>query len=266
LLTAFQWFSLVTILAGTFAGGFLPLFRPERARALRGFPLGQAFAAGVFLALALTMMLPSAAHLFSKAFSGLDYPVGAAVAILAFLLLLFLEHTVQHMQHAGAKGENEPSSPIIPIIMTCMIAIPSFFLGTALGISGTEGAIFILIAILAHKSSAGFALALKLVRSSLPRPKVFLLFIGFAAATPVGIIVGQQVHTLLGAHAMVVTKAFVLAIASGVFLYMSTLHELKDTPLIVDCCNRKGFAVAFLGFVLTALVRLLIGEAHRLSG
>jgi len=266
MLTGFQWFSLITILAGTFAGGFLPLFRPERARVHRGFPLGQAFAAGVFLALALTMMLPSSFHLFSHAFPKFDYPVGSFIAILAFLFLLFLEHMVGRIQNTSGKGENDPSPPIIPIIMTCMIAIPSFFLGTALGISSTGGAVFILIAILAHKSSAGFALALKMVRSSLPRRKVFLLFIGFAFATPLGIIVGQQVHTLLGAHAMVVTKAFVLAIASGVFLYMSTLHELKNTPLIVDCSNRKGFFVAVVGFVLTAMVRLLIGEAHHLGG
>ena len=264
--TEFQWFSLIIILAGTFGGGFMPLFHPEKARRLRGFPMGQAFGAGVFLALSLTMMLPSAFHLFSHAFPGLDYPLASVIAILVFLFLLLLEHTVVHIQHTREKEKDELNSPIIPIIMTCMIAIPSFFLGTALGISNTEAAVFILIAILAHKSSAGFALALKMVRSTLSRTKVFLLFITFACATPVGIIVGQHVHTMLGAHGMVVVKALVLAIASGVFLYMSTLHELKDTPLIVDCCNRKGFAVAVSGFVLTALVRLLIGEAHRLGG
>lgn len=73
-------------------------------------------------------------------------------------------------------------------------------------------------------------------------------------------------HDMLGAHAMAGVKAVVLAMAAGVFLYMSTLHELKDTPLIVDCRQRKGFAFAVSGFVLTALVRLLIGEAHRSGG
>ena len=264
MLTGFQWFSIFIILVCTFLGGFLPLFHPEKARLLRGFPRGQAFSAGVFLALSLTMMLPSAFHLFSHAFPVLDFPLAAVIAILTFLLLLFLEHTVD--QFRRSKDEDGARSPVIPIIMTFMIAVPSFLLGTALGISKTEAAVFILIAILAHKSSAGFALALKMVRSTLSRKKVFFLFTLFACATPLGIIVGQHVHNLLGTHAMVVAKAFVLSIASGVFLYMSTLHELKDTPLIVDCCNRKGFAIAFAGFVLTALVRLLIGEVHRLGG
>ncbi|MBN1941716.1 MAG: hypothetical protein JW849_00315 [Phycisphaerae bacterium] len=43
---------------------------------------------------------------------------------------------------------------------------------------------------------------------------------------------------------------------------MSTLHELKHTPLIEDCRTRKGFLLMICGFVLTALVRWLIGEAH----
>ena len=266
MLTGFQWFSLAIILAGTFAGGFMPLFHPERARQIRGFPMGQAFGAGVFLALALTMMLPSAFHLFSIAFPELDFPLASVIAITAFLLLLFLEHAVEHLQDPREKKGLELNSPVIPIIMTCMIAVPSFFLGTALGISSTGAAVFILIAILAHKSSAGFALALKMVRSTLSRTRVFFLYIMFACATPAGIIAGQYMHDMLGAQAMMVVKALVLAIASGVFLYMSTLHELKDTPLIVDCGNRKGFAVAVSGFVLTALVRLLIGEAHRLGG
>jgi zinc transporter 1/2/3 len=266
MLTGFQWFSLIIILAGTFAGGFMPLLYPERARQVQGFTMGQAFSAGVFLALSLTMMLPSAFHLFSHAFPELDFPVASVITISAFLFLLFLEHAVDRLRQSKKSEENGSNSPIIPVIMTCMIAVPSFFLGAALSVSNTEAAVFILIAILAHKSSAGFALALKMVRSTLSRSRVFGLFIMFAGATPAGIIVGQHVHAMLGAHAMAVVKGFVLAVAAGVFLYMSTLHELKETPLIVDCCHRKGFAVAVSGFVLTALVRLLIGEAHRLGG
>jgi zinc transporter 1/2/3 len=266
MLTGFQWFSLIIILAGTFAGGFMPLFYPERARQVNGFPMGQAFSAGVFLALSLTMMLPSAFHLFSHAFPRLDFPVASVITITAFLFLLFLEHAVDRLRQIEERKTEESNSPIIPVIMTFMIAVPSFFLGAALGVSKTEAAVFILIAILAHKSSAGFALALKMVRSTLSRTRVFGLFLMFACATPAGIIVGQHIHNMLGTHAMAVVKAFVMAVAAGVFLYMSTLHELKETPLIVDCSDRKGFTVAVSGFILTALVRLLIGEAHRLAG
>ena len=131
MLTGFQWFSIIIILACTFLGGFMPLFHPEKARLLRGFPRGQAFSAGVFLALSLTMMLPSAFHLFSHAFPALDFPLAAVIAILAFLLLLFLEHTVD--QFRQSKEEDGARSPIIPIIMTFMIAVPSFLSGNGPG-------------------------------------------------------------------------------------------------------------------------------------
>jgi len=48
--------------------------------------------------------------------------------------------------------------------MTIMIAIPSFFLGTALGMNRLA-----VVAIMAHKGSAGFALALNMARSRLSR-------------------------------------------------------------------------------------------------
>ena len=104
------------LLAGTFAGGFMPLFHPEKARQLRGFPLGQAFSSGVFLALSLTMMLPSAFHLFSHPFPELDYPLASAIAILAFLFLLLLEHAVEQLRHTKEKGKHGANSLIIPII------------------------------------------------------------------------------------------------------------------------------------------------------
>ncbi len=263
MLTHFQWMSLVSVLLIAFAGGYLPLFRPDRARQASGFPLGQAFAAGVFLALSLTIMLPSAFQVLHKAFPNVDYPLASGIAITAFLFLLGLEHLTSRFM-AGAQDDTREalSSPVIPIIMTVMIAIPSFFLGTALGISETTAALLIFIAIMAHKGSAGFALALKMVRSTLTRPQTFLIFSLFAFSTPLGIIVGEDVHQYLTGHAMMVVKGVILSLAAGTFLYMGTLHEMRHTSLIENCASRRGFLTMLAGLLLTAFVRLLLGEAH----
>lgn len=66
-LTTFQWISVASILLLACAGGYVPLFNRERARRPGGFPLGEAFTAGVFMVLSLLMMLPSALHLLGKA-------------------------------------------------------------------------------------------------------------------------------------------------------------------------------------------------------
>jgi zinc transporter 1/2/3 len=148
--------------------------------------------------------------------------------------------------------------------MTVMIAIPSFFLGAALGVSSTSSAVFITIAIIIHKSSAAFALSLKMVRSTLTKKQTFILFSMFALSTPLGIFFGQEIHLYLSNHTMIVVKGFILSLAAGTFLYMSTLHELENAPLIKGCGSKKGFLVMFYGFAITAVVRLLIGAAHQM--
>jgi zinc transporter ZupT len=263
LLTGFQWFSLLGILAVTVVGGWLPLTRPDVARRPDGFPLGKPFACGVFLALSLLMMLPSGMHLLAGAYPAAPVPLAPLAAAVVFLALLFLEHREEELAARGHRPDGL-TSPAIPIIMTAMIAVPSFLLGTALGVSGTAQAVVIFLAIVAHKGTAGFALAVKMVASSLSRPRVLALYALFACSTPSGIIVGQAARGDLTGHQMVEAKGLVLSAAAGVFLYMSTMHGLRDNPLIVQCRRHAGFVAMVAGFVLTAAVRLLIGEAHAL--
>ena len=143
-----------------------------------------------------------------------------------------------------------------------MIAIPSFLLGTALGVSRTFSAFFILVAILAHKGSAGFGLALTIVRSTLTRTQAYIVYGLFAISTPLGILVGADIHQFLRGDTMIIVKAFILSAAAGIFLYMCTLHGFRDTPLVKHCSGVKGFSIMLVGLILTALVRLILGLAH----
>ena len=259
----FAWFSIFAILAATLAGGIPPLRSkdPEPDR----YPLGEAFASGVFLALALTMMLPASFQLFRQALPHVDVPVASLVAISSMLALLGVSHAVRHLEQDIGTDAGAPASPLVPILMTVMIAIPSFFLGAALGVSATEQAVLILIAILLHKSSAAFALALKLSDSSLPIAGVRAVFALFVLATPAGIVFGSLVGTRVGTEALLIARASVLAMAAGTFLFMGTLNELQATPLIRRCQHWRGFAAMLAGLGLTVCARVLIGEAHALG-
>ncbi len=258
----FDWFALIVILAAAFAGGSYPLIKRNQKTDIE-MPGAEAFAAGVFLALSLIIMLPAAFNIFRVCLPEFNFPVESVIAILMFLCLLSLEHFTVHLKEHSERRDGR-NSPVIPIIMTVMIAIPSFFLGTALGISTGIAAIFIFIAIIVHKSSAGFALALKMVRSTLTRNQTYLLFTLFACATPVGILAGADIHNFFSGREMMIVKGTVLSLASGTFLYMSTLHELRHAPLIATCHCRRGFLLLLFGFIITALVRLLMGTAHHL--
>jgi len=261
-ITWFEWASLLLILSVAILGGYYPLTRRDKARGKDGFPAGESFTAGGFLALALTIMLPAGYHLFNKAFPDANYPLASIVAIVAFLLLLAIEHATMRLKGFCESDGTELSDPIIPVIMTVMIAIPSFLLGTALGVSRTFSAVFILVAILAHKGSAGFGLALTMVRSTLTRVQTYLVYGLFAVSTPLGILVGADIHKFLRGDTMVIVKAFILSSAAGIFLYMCTLHGFRETPLVKHCSGVKGFSIMLAGLILTALVRLVLGLAH----
>ncbi len=252
--------SFILVLAAAVIGGFYPLTRREAARSDAGFPYGEAFTTGVFLALSLVIMLPAGLHLFEKAFPGEILPWSVIIAITAFLILLAIEHGAERAKLKAGEGALTPGS--IPIIMTVMIAIPSFLLGTALGLSETETALFILVAVLAHKSSAGFGLALTMVRSRLTRVQTYVLYGVFAVSTPIGIVAGADARHMLSGDTLVIVKAFTLSIAAGVFLYMATLHEFSNAPFIRYCSKPKNFLLMLLGLLLTFGVKLVLELGH----
>lgn len=262
LLTTVQWIYLAAILITAFAGGYFPLFKPQRARGTEGFPHGEAFSSGVFLALSLTMLLPSSFVAFRQSLPDVEYPIASVIAIVAFLILLAIEHLTGHVVVDSLPSNEGTQIPaIVPVVLTAMIAAPSFLLGAALGISEPTAAALIFIAIILHKGTAAFALALTMTRSTLTRRQSLILFSCFAFFTPLGIIFGTVVGEHMSGSAVLV-KATVLAIGAGAFLYMGTLHELKRASLIEHCCKLNCFLCMFAGLLITALVRWIVGEAH----
>ena len=210
------------------------------------------------------MMLPASFHLFGRALPHEDQPIASFIAITSLLALLGASHMVRHLEQDLEDGEPAEGNPTIPILMTLMIAIPSFFMGAALGVSETQQAVLILIAILLHKSSAAFALTLKLTDSSLSPAGVRLIFACFVLATPTGILFGSAVGGLLGSESLLLARASVLAMAAGTFLFMGTLSDLQGSALIKRCQHMRGFVAMLAGLGITLCARLIIGAAHSL--
>lgn len=208
------------------------------------------------------MMLPAGYSLLGKAFPNVSYPIASLIALVLYLTLLAMEHMTLHARQSRPTSSGGRLSTPIPVIMTIMIAVPSFFLGTALGVSHDTAAVLVFLAVVVHKGSAGFALALKISSSQFSRKQALGLFSLFAFATPLGILVGANIQYYLAGQLLLIIKGIIMSMASGTFLYMGTIHEMKHTPLIEDCGTKRGFVFMLAGFILTALVRLLIGEIH----
>ena len=225
----------LAILAAGAVGGGVPLRGHRGDARLLGW--GSAFAAGIFLGAGLIHMLPDAVERWNGL--GWSYPGPFLLAALAFALMLLVEHVLlpdaaHELVHAPsgerfASLETHESAAIPAYTVVAALSIHSFLAGLALGAQHQlAGALVISLAILAHKSAAGFALGVSLVRHHTPRRRAWALVALFSVATPVGIIVGMAVGQALEGSVRIAIEATFLALAAGTFVYVATLDILRD--------------------------------------
>lgn len=209
-----------------FIVSLIAVIYPIRARIYpthnRILELGDAFASGIFLGAALFHMLPDAIQNFSEMLPAIHYPIAEAICAGGFLLLLFLER----LSHFSSAAKSSTHS--LPYMLAIILVIHSLIEGAALGVNETFAtASIIFIAIIAHKGSESFALAVVLNRSTLTMKAIITTVLIFSLMTPLGIALGTTLTTLLhSTNGLLITACF-NAFAAGTFLYMSTLHHIN---------------------------------------
>jgi zinc transporter 1/2/3 len=229
---------LAVLVAGAI-GGALPLRATGEMRAGRFLGWGNALAAGVFLGAGLIHMLPDADEAWRSI--GFDYPMAFGLAALAFVLMLLFEHVLlpdsahqamhapsdDRFSHMGAHVHSHGGFEAYAVLTA--LSIHSFLAGAALG-SQVElaGALVIFVAIMAHKTTAGFALGVSLVRSGLPTGRAWAMLSLFAVSTPIGIVTGTVLGEALQGHAQQIVQATLLSLGAGTFAYVATLDILRD--------------------------------------
>ena len=246
----FMWtikiISLLLILTVTLLAGFYPFFKKLKTKQSHAFPVGESLAAGVFLGAGLIHMLGDAAQDFNRLH--FDYPIAFLLAGTTFLLLLLLEHIGREVYEKKGAHSNG-----FAILATLMLSIHSFLAGAALGLSGSFSVvILILLAILAHKWAASFALAVQINKSQLGFKSGTALFGLFAVMVPIGIICGASATHALANYPLI--APIFSSLAAGTFLYLGTLHGLERAVLVKQCCNLKQYSFVMLGFIIMAVV------------
>jgi zinc transporter 1/2/3 len=191
------------------------------------------------------------------------------LAAVGFMLFLFLEHVLlpadAHSVAHAHSGHELPSEEVerltgtgIPHALLLALSIHSVIAGVALGGQGSfAGAFYIFLAIVAHKSSAAFALGIALRRSTVSLNRGRWLVGLFSVATPLGILAGALVRDLLRSAVGQYFDAAFLALAGGTFLYIASMDILQDEFLHAGGRLVKWlWAVVAIG--LTALLSLWI--------
>lgn len=141
--------------------------------------------------------------------------------------------------HAHIHGIMD-AKPLLAFAVFIALSFHSLMEGIGIGASGHQ-AWDILVAILAHKSLAAFALALELLHHGVPRQR-FLLSIGiFSIMTPVGILLGWFMAGFSQAAGDSATSGICTAMAGGTFLFVAVMEiiseELQNRKhLVAKCC------------------------------
>lgn len=236
----------VAIFVIGFSSGLLPFkLIKQQARLLS---LGDAFASGVFLSAGLIHMLPDATNGFHTILGQNSYPIAALICALVFVLLLLIE------RRALSFCKERMQRCATPYILALVLSIHSVIAGAALGMNASiAGALIIFLAIIAHKGSAGFALATNLHRYNLSASTITKVILIFALATPLGILVASGAETILHANSGYLAEAIFNACAAGTFLYLGTVHTMIEPKAL----ERYPEAIALvLGVAIMAVVAI----------
>ena len=213
--------------------------------------LADAFASGIFLGAALFHMLPDAVKEFRLYLGENPYPLAELCCATGFLILLFLERLSQHAPLV------KKSVHAVPYMIAVILIIHSLIEGAVLGINTTFAtAAVIFVAIIAHKSSESFALAVILNRSQLTLTRIIVIVSLFSIMTPLGIIFGTTLTEFLQFKIVGLITAGFNAFAAGTFLYMSTLHHLNHHHRLNEAESLREFFFLLIGLTIMALLAL----------
>ncbi len=247
-LDAFKVLSVVLIFIITLLAGLYPFIRKFKTSKPLEFPAAEALASGVFLGAGLIHMLGDASQSFLA--QGIEYPIAFLLAGAVFLLLLWFEHLARRLYEHG--GSNNPAFAILAVVI---LSIHSLLAGTVLGLSGSiTMMVVILIAILAHKWAASFSLAVQLSKSRMSLKQSILWFGLFTLMLPIGVGLGSSVLEYTKNYPLL--EPIFYSLAAGTFLYLGTLHGLKQAIMVAKCCDLRNFSFVIIGFSLMAVVAI----------
>ncbi|EGD82232.1 hypothetical protein PTSG_02903 [Salpingoeca rosetta] len=255
-------------------GCLLPYMTKKLDKEVRGTVLvrGNAFAAGVLSSAGLVHLLPDA----TESITFTKFPFASCLAGVVFIVLLFIEmvshrpirqtpppplvNGIDQMErvqspppHANLESPllapnataPPPKRQLHVYVLAIGLVAHSIIAGLALSLTGRPSTqIGILVAVLAHKAFAAFALGNSTVRKgwSLSRAAPLLAF--FCCSTPLGIGIGLGIKTTITSDSNQAVP-ILQAGASGVFLYMGFWHLLHDMITDIDLVDFFIYALGY---------------------
>ena len=173
------------------------------------------------------------------------YPLAALLCVCGFGLLLLLEKgLLGGEEEAILSGVSARGELTLAYVLALALSVHSLIAGIALGADDRRSEFLVLLlAILAHKGSAAFALGVSLHRAGLNRRNYLGILLVFCMMTPLGLVLGTLVSEgLHGSGAQLLIGVFD-ALAAGTFIYVATMDILPR-----ELTGQGGFFAPFCLF------------------
>ncbi len=225
-LPALKIVAALAILGVGVLGGIIPLLAARMQASRRFFSLGNALAGGIFLGVGFTHLLPEAEEMLADF---IDYPLGPLLAAAGIAILLWIDRV--YFESMGAAGAGESSGqrrlPVYPVVMLAALSIHSVITGIALGLEPEVAALLLVMTgILLHKGSASFALMVSAHAAGLNSASLRAILVVFVLMTPLGILLGATVSSLMRGESAALAEGVFNALAAGTFIYVAILDVI----------------------------------------
>lgn len=237
-------FALIIFLIG-FSGGLFPLLLGRHHNSEKWFSYGENFSRGIFIGVGIIHLLPEANNTYHAVYPNSIFPMMQVVCTLTIAIILLFDHLFE--KFVSRKID------ILPYHLGIVLSIHSLIAGSALGLDTSQtGFLIIFTAIIAHKSSEGFAISINFIKNKLPRSLIKRIILLFSLMTPLGVIFGASLQKIILESK--VLEAIFDAIASGTFLYIAGFSQhahQEKSPKIQELFCFSG------GIILMAIVALI---------
>ena len=139
-------------------------------------------------------------------------------------------HSHHHGHHHDDHGHvHEHGDLTSSFLLLAVCALESCISGLALGVQKSQKQAFILfLAIITHIWAEAFALSASFLKANQSGNFVVKLMFGFSLITPVGIVSGILLYSILAGGAAEIAEEALVAFAAGIFLYVATFEIIGE--------------------------------------
>eukprot|EP01087_Luapelamoeba_hula_P015458 TRINITY_DN4624_c0_g1_i1.p1 TRINITY_DN4624_c0_g1~~TRINITY_DN4624_c0_g1_i1.p1 ORF type:complete len:401 (-),score=65.70 TRINITY_DN4624_c0_g1_i1:24-1226(-) len=165
--------------------------------------------------------------------------------------------------HAHMQALIDRPNSFLPYILVIVLSFHSIFSGLAVGVQrDVSSALPVFVAIISHKWIEAFALGVTLLRAKASFFTTIKLIGIFSLTTPLGIVVGVALASVIDGSAGNIVTAIFTALAGGTFIYVAVVDILiPEFNSSRDKWVRGG--LVFLGMaIMTALIFAFDDHGH----